>query len=498
MRKILSPFLLVFLAFLLLLQIFTFAQAQDLDVTIKIDTDKAVLAKIQGAVLKKAKNPRNLSILNDYAGTSGLAERITNVRLTDADGKPIEFKRFNASEHVGERDIAGFQYDIALIPMPDSTAAAHVSWIRGSVGILTLDDLLPQSIGKSANVRLELPKGWNATSTDRQVPLEPGSSVRRNEQEFMIADIEKAIIFIGSDDRLNTISAGKTRILFDQRGEWLFDTKEGLQVAAEIFSAYEHIFGFVPAGDIVIGMTKFPTQTSPGIWEADTRGRTVNLVSSDMPFKSQSLQRLHEQLRHELFHIWMPNGVSLSGNYDWFYEGFALYQSLRSGVSVGRIRFEDYLDTLSRAYEIDSFESKRLSLVDASKNRWSGSNTKVYARGMLVAFICDLSLLENSKGKVSVADLLREIFQKHRPPAAAVDGNLAVIDVMQSHRELVPIIDRYITGAERLDWAAYLTAAGIQSVSDGHMTKLTVGAKPTGRQKDLLDKLGYNNWRKSK
>ena len=28
------------------------------------------------------------------------------------------------------------------------------------------------------------------------------------------------------------------------------------------------------------------------------------------------------------------------------------------------------------------------------------------------------------------------------------------------------------------------------------LTKLVVTAKPTGRQKDLLDRLGYNNWRK--
>ena len=172
---------------------------------------------------------------------------------------------------------------------------------------------------------------------------------------------------------------------------------------------------------------KFPSRCSVGTWEADTRGSTITIVSSDMPFKTQSLQRLHEQLRHEIFHLWIPNGVNLSGNYDWFYEGFALYQSLKVGVAVNRIRFEDMLDTLSRAYNIDSMQSQKLSLIDASKNRWNGSNTQVYARGMLVAFLCDLALLEKSKGKLSTDDLLRDLYEAHRPTAPRQDGNAAVL-----------------------------------------------------------------------
>src|SRR5207245_2243287 len=116
---------------------------------------------------------------------------------------------------------------------------------------------------------------------------------------------------------------------------------------------------------------KFPRTSGPGSWEADTRGSSVTIISSDTPFKSQSLQQLHEQLRHEIFHLWIPNGVNLSGNYDWFYEGFALYQALKSGITMNRIRFEDFLDTISRAYNIDNAAEHKLSLVEASRNRWN-------------------------------------------------------------------------------------------------------------------------------
>jgi len=266
-------------------------------------------------------------------------------------------------------------------------------------------------------------------------------------------------------------------------------------MAEAIFGEYRRTLGPLPDFPRRISINKFPVPGLPGNWEADTRGRSVTIISSDMPFKSQSLQRLHEQLRHELFHLWIPNGVNLSGNYDWFYEGFALYQSLKMGVGVNRLRFEDFLDTLSRAYDIDG-SAKPVSLIDASRNRWNGSNTQVYARGMLVAFLCDLALLSKSKGKLSATRLAREVYEKHGITTAPTDGNAAVLGIFRSHAELIPIIERYILGTESLEWNALLNAAGIESGPGDRPTRLSVSSKLSGRQKDILDKLGYNNWRK--
>jgi predicted metalloprotease with PDZ domain len=199
-------------------------------------------------------------------------------------------------------------------------------------------------------------------------------------------------------------------------------------------------------------------------------------------------------LRHEMFHLWIPEGVNLTGNYDWFYEGFALYQSLKLGVAVNRLRFEDYLDSLSQAIAIDRRLGGKMSLIDASKNRWTGDNNSVvYARGMLVAFLCDLAMLEASKGKRSTDDIVREVYRRHSGEAKPRDGNEAVMDLMRSYKELVPIVERYVTGTEKLDMTALLTAAGLES-ADGTMLKAI--AKPNSGQKKILDKLGYNNWRK--
>ncbi|MEQ1923671.1 MAG: hypothetical protein ABL952_14280 [Pyrinomonadaceae bacterium] len=335
---------------------------------------------------------------------------------------------------------------------------------------------------KRTIVRFEIPVGWRASSTGR---MSIGPS-------FEISDLSNGVVVVGKDLLEIPIAhpGGSTHIALD--GTWNFRNSDTIEIFKEVRGYYQQVFGGWIPGEIQVNFVKFPMAVNSGEWEADARGKTITIFSSDMPFPNQSVQRLHEQLRHEIFHLWVPNGVNLTGNYDWFYEGFALYQSLKMGVGVNRIRFDDYLDTLSRAQAIDTRQSNRTSMIEASRNRWNGSNTDVYARGMLVAFLCDLAMLDASKGKRSTNDLVRALYAKHSGNAPSQDGNAAVIALMKQRPELVQIADRYVTGAEKLELTPLIAAAGIE-LNGG---KLTVVAKPTGRQKDLLDKLGYNNWRK--
>ncbi|MEQ1645078.1 MAG: hypothetical protein ABL959_16635, partial [Pyrinomonadaceae bacterium] len=333
-------------------------------------------------------------------------------------------------------------------------------------------------------IKFELPDGWKVSTTEKS----DGQGI------FQVPNLERTVFVVGKGWSEQTITSRGGSINLLTKGDWKFTGAEAGAAITEVAEYYSSLVGPPPANNNQIVMYKFPFDVSHGEWEADSRGTTVTIASSDMPFKTQSLQRLHEQLRHEIFHLWMPNGVNLTGNYDWFYEGFALYQSLKMGVAVNRIRFDDYLDTLSRAYAIDARQSDRKSMIEASRNRWNGSNNDVYARGMLVAFLCDVAMLDASKGKRSTTDLLREIFSKHGGEARSEEGNAAILAVMKRYPELIPITERYVTGAEKLDWGSSVKAAGIDA--DAKDGRLSVSTKLSGRQKDLLDKLGYNSWRK--
>jgi predicted metalloprotease with PDZ domain len=488
MSKNYSPFLMFFAVGVFLLNLSVGGNAQDIEATIKIDPVSSVVS-VNGRFqpTEAAGNKTNLSFMLEHAGLTGLGARFSSVKLTDSNGRAVNSRALVPGEYLAEGAFSEWSYMADLSPLTKATAAAHISWLSQDKGVLMLDDLLPQTgPGKTARIKFELHPEWTITTNARQT----------NTHIYDVADTGKAVFYVAAKGVSREITPARSRIKLHITDSWLFSDEEAAEMAVSIFGYYEKLFGKAPAGGVVIGLYRFPIPTAIGNWEANTRGLTVTIVSSDMHFKSQSLQRLHEQLRHEIFHLWIPNGLNLTGNYDWFYEGFALYQSLKMAVAVNRIRFDDVLDTLSRVYEIDGRKAKNMSLIDASKRRWTGSSTDVYARGMLVAFLCDLALLDSSNGKRSVSDLISDLYRNNQGRQEVRDGNTAILDLFRSNKRLAPIVDRYVVGDERIDWLPLLKVAGLEANGDAKPVKLKVTAKPSGRQKDLLDKLGYNNWRK--
>lgn len=473
MQSMSKPFLLIIAIAVVLLQSSSKCAAQDTEVTLRVQSDNSVI-HVEGKFLKDRSSPSQpLIFLSDYGGIHLSPDRISNVK------------------HSGK----SWSYDVNVAPTKNPSAAAHVSWFTKGNGILMLADLLPQqSLDPRQTAKVFVVESpisfsylpWIATSEKK---LEDGS--------YAVRETEKAVFFLGFDSfyKIDTPSR------YEGPGLHTADIfqptpSDALNVADEVYREYRGLFR-ATRPNVEIGIANLPGQRSQGSWEASTRGKTITVITSETVFKSQALQQLHEQLRHEMFHLWIPEGVNLTGNYDWFYEGFAVYQSLKLGVAVNRIRFDDYLDTLSRAYDIDRRLGGKLSLIDASKNRWSAdNNTVVYSRGMLVAFLCDLALMDVSKGKRSTDDIVREVYLRHSGQAPEKDGNEAVISILKEHRELTPIVDAYVSGAREFEWTDLIRTAGLQADTKSGVTALTVIPKPSGRQKRLLDKLGYNNWRK--
>jgi hypothetical protein len=474
MSKLFVSLSTLFVAFLLILQTFNNCRAQDIEAKIDVGRSSPQLVEVRGRF--RTTVGRNFVIQRQYSGIPGLAERVSDVVLEDKDGKTIAYKQFMQGEYVAEADIASFRYTMNLRPLAAETAVARTSWLTGSVGLLFLDDLLPLIPGKKesvfSKVDLEMPNGW---------------TIAGGRSSLETADVDKTVFAIGRSLREIATPASDLRIVTE--GEWKFTDADAKDFVGEIYGEYRKLFGGAPNNSPTIFLTHFPQNVGFGRWEGDTRGSTVTIVSSDMPFRTPSVQRLHEQLRHEMFHLWMPNSVSLSGNYDWFYEGFALYQSLKTGVALNRLRFDDFLDTLGRAYSIDSSLPNRRSLIDLSTNRVSGGDTELYARGMIVAFLTDVELL---KRKQDISSVLRKIFEQYRNSSMTGDGNAAVLKAIG-----LPDVERYVEGTERINWADALRSAGIESTEKGPVTTLSIVPKPSGRQRELLDKLGYNNWRRS-
>ncbi len=468
------------------------AAAQEIEANIKIKSSSPIVS-VAGKFLKEnlAQSDKHWSFVNSLTGAENLGARISDLNLINKNGDTIAIKKFIDGEYLAETEANAWSYQINLSPLPNVAAIAHVSWVSDEQGILMLGDLLPQLKAAnnqpiSAKIKFELPEEWKITSSEK----------RSGENSFFVSDIEKAIFLVGKNWREKEISVDKTSLNFAISGEWNFSDEEAVKMAGDIFGEYQKLFGEAPAEKAQISLVHFQKNVKFGRWEAEARGANLIVLSSDMPFKTLSLQRLHEQLRHELFHLWIPNNLALTGNYDWFYEGFTVYQSLKTGLQTNQIRFEDFLATLSEAYNIDNLQTQKVSLIEASKNRWNGANPQVYSRGMIVAFLCDVALLRASKGKRAISDVFREIYNKHRVPNESQNGNTAILNVLEDYNELRSITEKYIKGAGKIDWQTDLESAGIEATETNSFTKLAVKTKLNRHQKNLLDDLGYNNWRK--
>ncbi len=472
----------VLLYLIVLLAITSETAAQDLIATIRIEPGSPSIAVVEGN-FRTASEHRQLQFLTDYASVSKLDQRMSEVKLTDGNGEPIDAHMAGPGRYIAESDFTSWSYRADISPLKDRFASAHLTWSTSNDAVIMLGDLLPQGY-RSALITLKIPDGWTAFTNERT--LKKG--------DFDVGDIEKAVFYAGHSIRSRTIRSAGAEIELSLTGEWHFSDDEASQMADSIFAKYSELFGGLPARSFHIAVRPFPNAVPLGQWEGGSRGANITIVSSTMPFKSQSIQRLHEQLRHEIFHLWIPNGVKLTGNYDWFYEGFALYQSLKLGVAVNRIRFDDLLDTISRAYDIDASRADRGSLIDESKARWNGSNTQVYARGIMIAFACDLAMLRASKGKRSISDVLRKVFDRHRasPPQNANDG---ILEILRLHTELRPIVDSSITNSRSIDWPDLLRSGGLEMYTRDQLERIKVVDKPSGRQREVLDRLGYNSWR---
>jgi hypothetical protein len=469
----------VVFAFLLILQLFNNCAGQDIEAVIRIDSSSPQTAVIKGRFTTAS--TQNFAFLHEYAGIPGLAERLSDLVLEDRAGHSVAYKQFIPGEYVADAQFVSWRYKLDLRPLKATAAAGHTSWISGDSGLLFLDDLLPILPVKKekvlANVKIEVPNGWTLSG---------------GQKSFESANVDRSIFIIGRNLRDISVPSSGRELRVATQGEWRFADEDAKEFVSQIYQQYGALFGGPPNGGTGIYLSHFPQNVGFGIWEGDTRGSVVSIVSSDMPFRTQSLQRLHEQLRHEMFHLWLPNSVNLSGKYDWFYEGFALYQSLKTGVAVNRLRFDDFLDTLSRAYIFDSALANRRSLIDLSANRTSGGDTDLYARGMVVAFLTDIQLLQSSSGKRNVGSILRTIYERYHNAEPSADGNKAVLETIAQ-----PKITQLVQGTDQIDWSGELQAAGIEQTEKNASVKLSVTSKPSGRQKQLLEKLGYNNWRKS-
>lgn len=460
------------------------ASAQSLDVKIKVVSVSPARVRVEG---KRDVSGSAWSLRNFYGSAGGLAERVESFALYDESGAAVDVKKLAPGEFSAERPASRFSYEMRLDPPAFVSDSSHVSWLTADGGLLMLADLLPLPL-TNAKVALTLPDGWKVSSAEE----------RNAAGLFDVSDAERAVFAVGRGLRERRGRAGGTAFTLATAGEWAFSDAEAADSVEEILKLHQETAGGSAPKRPLIVLLPLPQQGAAGnLWSAETRGATVVLLSGRLPSKLAARAQLDGSLTHELFHLWVPNGLGLGGEYGWFYEGFTNYVALRAGMRRGQLTFDDYLNALGRAY--DSYRSargtKEASLLEASQRRWTGSGALVYHKGMLVAFLYDLTLMRQTGGKSSLDAVYRELHRRYGRGERREDGDRAVTEILGGMSDMRGFVERYVEGATEITLPPLLAPLGLELKPGGARTHVGVRDSLEPAQRELLRKLGYNEGR---
>ena len=457
------------------------ASAQALDVKIQILPGTPARVRVEG---RRTEAATAWSIRNFYGSAAGLAERAENFQLFAEDGAAVAVKKLAPGEFSAAGPASRFSYDFRLDPPAFVSDSAHVSWLTADRGLLMLADLLPVPL-TTAKVELSIPAGWKVSTAE----------ARNAAGVYEVPDAERAVFAVGRDLKERRARAGALAFTLVTAGDWAFTEEEAADSVEEILKLHQETVGGAPRQSPTIMLLPLPQASAAGnLWNAETRGATVVLVSGRLPSKLAAKAQLDGALTHELFHLWVPNGLALEGEYDWFYEGFTNYVALRAGMRRGQLTFQDYLNALGSAY--DSYRRARgpreVSLPEASQRRFAGSGALVYHKGLLVAFLYDLTLMRQTVGKNSLADVYRDLFRRHARGNPPADGNRAVAQVLSSTGGMRAFVERYVEAGTELTLPPLIEPFGLRVEPGGARTHVGVSDSLDSAQRELLRKLGYN------
>lgn len=469
---------------LLLFAIGVAAQSEEVKVEI-LPESNAVRLEVSGTPQK------SWSFRDTYGGVIGLGRRVRKFQALDTPGARNSVRELAPGHFELGVSAASISYEVDLSPPIRPADAALVSWLTRERGILRLSDLLPLrkeqpgSLARDVQLKISNPEGWAAYSGDEVTAL----------HTYRFTDPDSAIIFVGKNLRrsVRTSSGNLFKLLTD--GTWAFSDEEAMDTLLKVIRLNSEI-GALPCTQVTLVLSTFPAGgAGANTWSAETRGCNVVLLMGQTPSRVGALAQLGNALTHETFHLWIPNGVALSGEYDWFYEGFTMYQSARAAVQLGLVTWPEFLNAIAQAYDGSLATTNAQSLIDASKQRWTTGTSTVYSKAMVVAFLYDLNLRNQTGGKRSLDDVYRRMLREHPRRSltkqAGVDGNAATTSALRGELSSADFVERLISAPVSIDLKKELEPFGLR-VEKLVRTHISVGDDLSKRQRDLLKQLGYN------
>jgi len=340
------------------------------------------------------------------------------------------------------------------------------SWIDDSqwyINFINCAMLVNENYQETCEVNLSLPSDWQIA----------GSLKKQSNNKLQASNYYELVdspIIASLTLQCITYQLEGTDFYLWFQGELKINESKILEDFRKFTASQIALFGSFPTTSYHFLFQILPYEHYHGVEHANS---TVITLGPDYAFYTE---KLYDDFlgvsSHELFHTWnitrlrpveMTPYQFFKENY--FHTGFIAegittyygdYLLKRSGV----FSMKQYLKELNKILQrhFNNAGRNHASLVDSSMDLWldgykkgiPGRKVSIYVKGAITALILDLSLRLHSKGKTSLDDVMRLMWQKYSTKGYSFEEYKAVVNEVAG-QDMNSYFLKYITGKEPLE-----------------------------------------------
>jgi len=408
------------------------------------------------------------------------ARNVEQLRVENKEGKPVTFRK--TAKNIWEIESEGqTEVKVSYLLYANEMAVRNCyldeeqAYLNGAAVFLYLSG----AENKPASLRIETPAEFSKIVT----ALKPSGN---SGKEFHIENLDELIdspILCGNPLMVEFTAGGvKHRAAF--QGPANVNPERIKADFTKIVEAEKALFNHHPCQDYTFIVHHLP-QGGGGL----EHSHSTSLLASYNTYDNEvSYSGFLGLVAHEYFHLWNAKRLRPHplGPFDydnenyttmlWFVEGLTSYYDdfmlFRAGLTKKERFLEVVGSNLSRTESVPGMYVQ--SLAEASLDAWikyyrpnensSNSQADYYTKGAAIGTLLDLWIIRESKGKYSLDDMMRSMYEEFylKKDKAYTEEDVKAELKKWLGSKGIEFLQKYIYGLERPDWAKELESFGIK------------------------------------
>lgn len=246
------------------------------------------------------------------------------------------------------------------------------------------------------------------------------NSFGSGERKQLLKDVDKekfgSAIFVGGDFRVLEGEINGNKISLATRGDWIpFKEEDVFKVLEQTLTYQRNFWDDHSQTYFTVTMQPFPQEMGSSFQGTGLTNSFATTVSNN---DMTDIEQMVYLFNHELMHNWIGHTITTANEEEqyWFSEGFTEYYTFKNIAKnhINGLGSDFFINEINRTIR-DLYGSPVMTAPNTEinyDNFWTNPDySKLpYWRGALFAFYLDQTLQKDSEGKLSLDDVMHQIY----------------------------------------------------------------------------------------